>query len=123
MSDLKIPNLNNKSKQYLFKNKLPVAKKSRSKLIKESILMIITALIIFAMGYFIPSQDLLFEAFTGNLNDIYINFLFLIKYSFQVILVLFIVLTKIVAVILLIGSLYRLLRVLKKKAPRAIFRE
>ena len=123
MADLKIPNLNNKSKQYLFKNKLPVAKKSKSKLIKESILMIITALIIFAMGYFIPSQDLLFEAFRGNLNDIYINFLLLIKYSFQVILVLLIVLTKIVAVILLIGSLYRLLRVLKKKSPRAIFRE
>ena len=93
MADLKIPNLKNKSKQYLFKNKLPIAKKSRSKLIKESILMILTALIIFAIGYYIPSQDILFKGFTGNLNNIYMYFILLIKYSFQVILVLLIVLT------------------------------
>ena len=123
MADLKIPNLNNNSKQYLFKNKLPIAKKSRSKLIKESILMIITALIIFAIGYYIPSQDLLFNGFTGNLNNIYINFILLIKYSFQVILVLLIVLTKIAAGILLIGSLYRIQRVFKKKTSRSLFRE
>ena len=65
MADLKVPNLNNKSKQYLFKNKLPIAKKSKSKLLKESILMILAGLLIFAIGYYIPSQDLLFNGFTS----------------------------------------------------------
>ena len=123
MADLKVPNLNNKSKQYLFKNKLPIAKKSKSKLLKESILMILAGLLIFAIGYYIPSQDLLFNGFKSNLNNIYTNLILLITYSFQVILVLFIVLTKISAVILFMGSLYRLHKILKKKNKRAIFRE
>ena len=123
MADLKVPNLNNKSKQYLFKNKLPIAKKSKSKLLKESILMILAGLLIFAIGYYIPSQDLLFNGFKSNLNNIYTNLILLIRYSFQVILVLFIVLTKISAVILFIGSIYRLHKILKKKNTRAIFRE
>ena len=124
MPDLKIPNLNNNnSKQYLFKNKLPISKKSKSKLLKEAILLIISALIIFAIGYYIPSQDILFTGFTSNLNNIYTNLILLIKYSFYVILVLLIVLTKISSVILLMGGLYRIQRILKKKNTRAIFRE
>ena len=125
MTDLKIPNLNNKPKNFLFRNKIPLVKKSKYKLIRESILMLILGIAILCINFYIPSQELLFDSFNNNLLNIYGNIVSIAKYSLQVILVIFLVLSKISAFILLLGSFYRIIRILKiisRKTSKAIFR-
>ena len=123
MADLKGSNLNNKSKQYLFKNKLPIAKKSKTKLLRETFLMLLIASIIILINYLLPSQEVLFNSFTENLINIYTNFLLLIQYIFDVLLTILILFSRITVVILIAGSLYRIYRILRKKTSRAIFRK
>ena len=123
MADLKGSNLNNKSKQYLFKNKLPIAKKSKTKLLRETFLMLLIASIIILINYLLPSQEVLFNSFTDNLINIYTNFLLLIQYIFDVLLTILILFSRITVVILIAGSLYRIYRILRKKTSRAIFRK
>ena len=123
MADLKGPNLNNKSKQYLFKNKLPIAKKSKTKLLRETFLMLLIALIIIVINYFLPSQEPLFNSFTDNLNNIYTNSLLLLKYLLDVFLTILILFSRITVVILFAGSFYRIYRILRKKTSRVIFRK
>ena len=125
MTDLKIPNLNNKPKNFLFRNKIPLVKKSKYKLMRESILMLILGIAILFINFYIPSQELLFDSFNNNLLNIYGNIVSIAKYSLQVILVIFLVLSKISAFILFLGSFYRIIRILKiisRKTSKAIFR-
>ena len=123
MADLKGPNLNNKSKQYLFKNKLPIAKKSKTKLLRETFLMLLIASIIIVINYLLPSQEALFNSFPENLLNIYTNFLLLLKYMFDVFLTILILFSRITVVVLLAGSFYRIYRILRKKSSRVIFRK
>ncbi len=123
MADLKGSNLNNKSKQYLFKNKLPIAKKSKTKLLRETFLMLLIASIIILINYLLPSQEALFNSFAENLINIYTNFLLLIQYIFDVFLTILILFSRITVVILIAGSVYRVYRILRKKTSRAIFRK
>ena len=123
MADLKGPISNNKSKQYLFKNKVPIAKKSKSKLFREAFLLLLIASIIIALNYLLPSQEALFNSFKENLINIYTNFLLLLKYLFDVFLTILIFFSRITVVILLAGSFYRIYRILRKKTSRGIFRK
>ena len=120
MADLKVTN---KSKQYLFKDKLPLAKKSRSRLIRESIYMLIISIVLFIISSYIPAQETIFNTFSGNLLDLYNNSILFIVNLGKIILVLLLVASKICAYVLLIGGLYRIYKVFKRKANRAIFRK
>ena len=121
MSELKIPNLNNRSRQYLFKNKLTIKRKSNMKLFSESLLMFISALALIFFNYLIPQKKTLIYSFNDNIYQIYINFLNFFKYFYQILLVIFIVFTSIISVILFIGALYRIYRVLKRKTKKLNF--
>jgi len=123
MADLKGPISNNKSKQYLFKNKVPIAKKSKTKLLREAFLLLLIASIIILINYLLPSQEALFNSFNENLINIYTNFLLLLKYLFDVFLTILILFSRITVVILLAGSFYRIYRILRKKTSRGIFRK
>ena len=118
MSELKIPNLNNRSRQFLFKNKLTIKRKSKRKLFSESLLMFIFSFILIFLNYLIPQKKSLFYSLIDNIYQIYINFLTFFKYFYQIILVIFIVLTYTISVILLIGALYRLYRILSRKTKK-----
>ena len=118
MSELKIPNLNNRSRQYLFKNKLTIKRKSKMKLLSESLFMFISALVLICFNYLIPQKKTLIYSFNDNIYQIYINFLNFFKYFYQILLVIFIVFTSIISVILLIGAIYRLYRILKRKTKK-----
>ena len=121
MSDLKIPNLNNRSRQYLFKNKLTIKRKSKMKLLSESLFMFISALVLICFSYFIPQKKILIYSFNNNIYQIYINFLNFFKYFNQILIVIFVVITTLISVILFIGALYRIYRVLKRKTKKLNF--
>ena len=123
MADLKGPISNNKSKQYLFKNKVPIAKKSKTKLLREAFLLLLIASIIILINYLLPSQEALFNSFNENLINIYTNLLLLLKYLFDIFLTILILISRITVVILLAGSFYRIYRILRKKTSRGIFRK
>ena len=118
MSELKIPNLNNKSRQYLFKNKLTIKRKSKSKLLSESIFMVISASILILLNYLIPQKKILIYSFIDNIYNIYINFLNFLKYFYQIVLVFLIISSAISAIILIIGALYRIYKILGRKTNK-----
>ena len=118
MSELKIPNLNNRSRQYLFKNKLTIKRKSKMKLLSESLFMFISALGLILINYLIPQKKILIYSFVDNIYQIYINFLNFIQYFYQILIVIFIVFTYIVSILLFIGALNRLSRILRRKTKK-----
>ena len=121
MSDLKIPNLNNKSKQYLFKNKIPLTRKPRKKLVKESILMCLIAFLIISINYVIPGKLSLFNSFINNIYKSLIGFVKIIGYLSEIILVLFILSSMLFALILLVGAIYRIYKAFKRRSRKINF--
>ena len=121
MSELKIPNLNKRSRQFLFKNKLTIKRKSRKKLLSESLLMFISSFILIFLNYLIPQKKILFYSFFDNIYQIYINFLNFFKYFYQILLVVFIIFTIITSTILVIGGLYRVYKILRRKTRKFKF--
>ena len=121
MSELKVPNLNNKSRQFLFKNKLTIKRKSKKKLLSESLLMFISSFILIFLNYLIPQKKILFYSFIDNIYQIYINFLNFFKYFYQILLVVFIIFALITSIILVIGALNRIYKILRRKIRKFKF--
>ena len=115
MADLNIPNLNKKSDKYLFKNKLSLRRKSKRKLLNESFLMILFAVLVAFINFLIPNKYLLFNNFFKNLENSYSLTINFFAYFYQVFLVLFIRASIVTFIILILGSLYRLNKVLRSK--------
>jgi len=121
MSELKIPNLNNRSRQFLFKNKLTIKRKSKTKLLSESLLMFISSFFLIFLNYLIPQKKILIYSFIDNIYQIYINFLNFFKYFYQILTVLFIIFTLITSFILLIGAFHRIYKILGRKTKKLKF--
>ena len=121
MSELKIPNLNNRSRQFLFKNKLTIKRKSKRKLFSESVLMFISSFLLIFLNYLIPQKKILFYSFIDNINQIYINFLNFFKYFYQILLVFIIISSLITSIILIYGALYRIYKILRRKSRKFKF--
>lgn len=115
MAELNIPNLNKKSEKYLFKNKLNIRRKSKRRLLRESVFMLFSSLVLIYINYLIPKKALLFESFFGNFEKLFNILSVFSSYLFQIALVIFISLSMLTSSILLIGSFYRIIRVLKRK--------
>ncbi len=116
MADLNIPNLNKKSDKYLFKKKFTLKRKSKKRLLNESILMLISSFLIIYINYLIPNKNLLFKNFSYNSEKSFLIILELLFYFFKILQVVFIVTTLLIAVILLLGSFNRLLKIARKKS-------
>ena len=76
MAELKIPNLNKRSDKYIFKRKLTLRRKSRRRLITETVLMIILSFLLIYINNLIPNKNLLFQNLPNTLNKtlLVINF-------------------------------------------------
>jgi type II secretory pathway component PulF len=118
MADLKIPNLNKNSDKYLFKKKLSLRRKSKSKLINESFIMIFFSVLIIYLIYLIPNKISIFKNFLNNFSKLFANFLDSISYVYEICLSIFIAFSIIFALILIIGSISRILKVVKRKTSR-----
>ena len=113
-----MPKIKNNSKQYLFKNKLNIRRKSKRELIKESFFMIILGSFLLLINYFIPQKLYLFNSFKKNIFDILSNIFEIFFYSFEIIKVLIICFTLLCAVFLFLGSINRLVKVFIRKSKK-----
>ena len=118
MADLKIPNLNKNSDKYFFKKKLSLRRKSKSKLINESFIMLFFSALIIYLNYLIPNKMSIFNNILNNFSKLITNVLVSISYLYEIGLSLFIVCSLILAFVLIIGSISRILKVLKRKTRR-----
>ena len=118
MADLKIPNLNKNSDKYFFKKKLSLRRKSKSKLINESFIMIFFSALIFYLIYLIPNKISIFKNLLINFSKLFANVFDSISYIYEICLFMFIVFSLIFALILLIGSFSRILKVVRRKTSR-----
>ena len=115
MADLKIPNLNMNSNKYIFKKKLSLRRKSKKRLFIESAFMFILSLFLIYINYLIPNKNLLFQNLPKTLNKSFILLIDLFSNLYEILLIIFIFISSIITLILLIGSFYRIFRVLKRK--------
>ena len=114
-----MPSIKNKSRQYLFKNKLNIRRKSKIELIKESLLMMLFGSLLLLINYFIPRKMELFNSFKKNIFDIFNNVLEIIFHFFEIFIVLFFIFTILLSLFLFAGSVNRIIKVIQTK-PRRI---
>ena len=122
MADLNIPNLNIKSDKYIFKNKLNLRRKTKRRLFTESFFLFITSVLLVYINYLIPNKNLLLQNLPTTVNKSFSLMINLFSYLYEIFLVIFIFASSFTALILMIGSLYRLFRVSRRKSKQIIFK-
>ena len=113
-----MPRIKYKSRQYLFKNKLNIKRKSKIELMKESSLMMIFGLFLLLINYFIPQKIELFNSFKNNIFDILRNLLEISLYSLEIFIVLLISFSILLSLFLIAGSINRILKVVLPKSRK-----
>ena len=116
MADLNIPNLNKNYDKYIFKKKLSLRRKSKRRLFSESVFLFIMSLLLVYINYLIPNKSLLLENLPKTFNKSFGLVIELFSNLYEIFLVIFIFVSSFTALILMIGSFYRLFRVSKKKS-------
>ena len=122
MTDLNIPNLNFKSDKYIFKNKLNLRRKSKKRLFSESFFLFISSSLLVYINYLIPNKNLLLQNFPTALNKSFSLIIDFFSYLYQIFLVIYIFVSSFVALILIVGSFYRLFRIFKRKSKQIIYK-
>ena len=122
MADLNIPNLNTKSDKYIFKKKLNLRRKTKKRLFTESFFLFILSVLLIFINYFIPNKDLLLQNLPSTLNKSFLLLIDLFSNLYEIFLVIFIFASSFAALILMIGSFYRLFRISKRKSKQIIYK-
>ena len=122
MSDLNIPKLNMNSEKYIFKKKLGLKRKSKRKLLIESALMFLLSLFFICINYLIPNKNLMLQNLPLNLNKSFILLIELFLSIYEILLLIFIFVTSLIALILMIGSFYRLIRAMKRRSKNIVYK-
>ena len=115
MADLNIPSLNMNSDKYIFKKKLSLRRKSKKRLFTESAFMFILSLFLVYINYLIPNKNLLLQNLPTTFKKSFILLSDLSSNIFEIFLVIFIFISSITALILMIGSFYRIFRIANRK--------
>ena len=114
MADLKIPNLNMKSDKYIFKKKLSLRRKSKRRLFTESAFLFVMSLLLVYINYLIPNKNLMLQNLPKTFNKSFILIIELASNLYEIILVIFIIISSFTTLILLIGSFSRLIRICRE---------
>ena len=122
MADLNIPNLNMKSDKYIFKKKLSLKRKSKRRLFTESFLLFILSFLLVYINYLIPNKSFLLQNLPSTLNKSFLLLIDLFSYFYEIFLVIFIFVSSFTALILMVGSFYRLFRISKRKSKKIIYK-
>ena len=122
MTDLKIPNLNNKSDKYIFKKKLNLRRKSKKRLLTESFFLFILSVLLVYINYLIPNKNLLLQNLPSTFNKSFLLLIDLFSYLYEIFLVVFIFVSSFTAFILILGSLYRLFKISKRKSKQIVYK-
>ena len=118
MADLNIPNLNIKSDKYIFKKKLNLRRKSKRRLFTESFFLFIMSVLLVYINYLIPNKNLLLQNLPSTFNKSFLLLRDLFSYLYEIFLVIFIFVSSFTALILMVGSFNRLLKVSKRKSKK-----
>ena len=122
MADLNIPNLNIKSDKFIFKKKLNLRRKSKRRLITESIFLFILSLVLVYINYLIPNKNLMLQNLPSTFNKSFLLLIDLFSYLYEILLVIFIFASSFTALIFMVGSFYRLFRVSNRKSKQIIYK-
>ena len=122
MADLKIPNLNIKSDKYIFKKKLNLRRKSKRRLFTESFFLFVLSVLLVYINYLIPNKNLLLQNLPTTFNKSFLLMIDFFSYLYEIFLVIFIFASSFTALILMVGSIYRLFRVFKRKSKQIIYK-
>ena len=122
MADLNISNLNIKSDKYIFKKKLNLRRKSKKRLFTESFILIILSVLLVYINYLIPNKKLLLQNLPSTFNKSFLLLIDLFSYLYEIFLVIFIFASSFTALILMIGSFYRLFKISKRKSKKIIYK-
>ena len=122
MADLNIPNLNIKSDKYIFKKKLNLRRKSKKRLFTESFFLFIFSVVLVYINYLIPNKKLLLQNLPITINKSFLLFIDLFSYLYEILLVIFIFASSFTALILMLGSFYRLFRISKRKSKQISYK-
>ena len=122
MADLNIPNLNINSDKYIFKKKLNLRRKSKKQLFTESFFLFIFSVSLVYINYLIPNKNFLLQDLPGTFNKSFLLLIDLFSYLYEIFLVIFIFVSSFTALILMIGSLYRLFKISKRKSKQIIYK-
>ena len=122
MADLNIPNLNIKSDKYIFKKKLNLRRKSKRRLFAESFFLLILSVLLVYINYLIPNKYSLIQNLPTTFTKSFLLLIDLFLYLQDIFLVIFIFVSSLTALILMVGSLYRLVRVFKIKSKQIIYK-
>ena len=122
MADLNIPNLNIKNDKYIFKKKLNLRRKSKRRLLTESIFLFILSVLLVFINYLIPNKNLLLQNLPSTFNKSFLLFIDLFSYFYEIFLVIFIFVSSFTALILVIGSFNRLFKIYKRKSKQIVYK-
>ena len=122
MADLNIPNLNIKSDKYIFKKKLNLRRKSKRRLFTESFFLFFLSVLLVYINYLIPNKNLLLKNLPSTFNKSFLLLIDLFSNLYEIFLVIFIFASSFTALILIIGSFYRLLRISKRKSKQIVYK-
>ena len=122
MADLNIPKLNIKSDKYIFKKKFNLRRKSKKQLFTESFFLFIFSVSLVYINYLIPNKNLLLQNLPTTINKSFLLIIDLFSYLYEIFLVIFIFVSSFTALILMIGSLYRLFKISKRKSKQIIYK-
>ena len=122
MADLNIPNLNIKSDKYIFKKKLNLRRKSKRRLLTESFFLFVLSILLVYINYLIPNKNLLLQNLPTTINKSFLLIIELFSYLYEIFLVIFIFASSVVALILMIGSFYRLFRISKRRSKKISYK-
>ena len=116
MADLNIPNLNKKSDKYIFKKKLSLRRKSKRRLFLESAFLLIMSLFLAYINYLIPNKSLLLGNLPMTFNKSFELLIERFSNLYEIFLVIFIFASSLTALVLIVGSFYRLFKISKRKS-------
>jgi len=122
MADLNIPNFSMNSNKYIFKKKLSLRRKSKRKLIAESVFMFIFSLSLVYINYLIPNKNLLLQNLPTTLNKSIILIIELFFNLYEIFLLFFVIISSFTSFILLIGSINRLFKIFKKRSKQIVYK-
>ena len=122
MADLNIPKLNIKSDKNIFKKKLNLRRKSKKRLFTESFFLFILSVLLVYINYLIPNKNLLLQNLPSTFNKSFLLLIDLFSHLYEIFLVIFIFASFFTALILMIGSFYRLLRVSRRRSKQIIYK-
>ncbi len=122
MADLNIPNLNIKSDKYIFKKKLNLRRKSKRRLFTESFFLLILSVLLVYINYLIPNKYSLLQNLPKTFTKSFLLLIDLFSYLQEIFLVIFIFVSSFTALILMLGSFYRLVRVFNIKSKQITYK-